>query len=355
MVSNLNKFDIEQIVFAPVRTSDEVGKNKSHELSNTQYFYAHILNKIDRINYFGKIRKIKNYIDDATSMEDIDVVHAHFLFSDGGVAYQLYKKYKIPYVVAIRNTDLNFFFKYFLHLRPYANKIIQNASKIIFLSNSYKDLFLRKYFVSFNKSIIEKKIKIIPNGIEDYWHYNSNDLPKLLDNFSILYVGNFTSNKNVLSTIKSVEKLRKNGFNIKLNILGGGGSDESKIINLSKIHDWINLYSKTNNKDEIKEVYRKSHIFCMPSKYETFGLVYIEALSQGLPIIYSKGQGVSGYFDEGIVGYGVNPCNVDDIVEKLELIINNYHSISSRTIKYSKEFMWNKIAQDYFDLYKIIL
>ena len=43
----------------------------------------------------------------------------------------------------------------------------------------------------------------------------------------------------------------------------------------------------------------------MPSRYETFGLVYGEAMSQGLPIIYSKGQGVDGYFKEGTVGYGV--------------------------------------------------
>lgn len=355
MISNLNKFDIKQDIYVPVRSSEEVGKNVNNELKNTKYFYAHILTKLDRINYFGKIKKTTNFIDNNSSINDIDVIHAHFLFSDGGIAYQLYKKYNKPYVVAIRNTDLNLFFKYFLHLRPYVNKILKNASTIIFLSNAYKDLFINKYIPLSDKIEIEKKIRIIPNGIEDFWHHNSPCLPKSLDNFSILYVGNFTPNKNVLLTIYSVAKLRMKGFNVTLNILGGGGSDEKKIRKLSTMHDWINLYSKTNNKEVIKEVYRKSHIFCMPSKYETFGLVYIEALSQGLPIIYTRGQGVSGYFKEGVVGYSVIPCDVDDVVKKLELIINNYHTISLNTTKYSKEFMWDKIVNDYISIYNSLL
>ena len=55
----------------------------------------------------------------------------------------------------------------------------------------------------------------------------------------------------------------------------------------------------------------------MPSFPETFGLVYVEAMSQGLPIIYTKGQGIDGYFEDGKVGYPVNTKDSNDIVKKL--------------------------------------
>lgn len=46
------------------------------------------------------------------------------------------------------------------------------------------------------------------------------------------------------------------------------------------------------DKTKIIDVYRDSDIFVMPSKFETFGLVYVEALTQGLHLIYTKGQGL---------------------------------------------------------------
>ena len=56
--------------------------------------------------------------------------------------------------------------------------------------------------------------------------------------------------------------------------------------------------------------YKSAHIFVMPSLTETFGIVFIEALSQGLPLIYTKGQGIDGYFPQGFVGYAYNPLDV---------------------------------------------
>ena len=47
----------------------------------------------------------------------------------------------------------------------------------------------------------------------------------------------------------------------------------------------------------------------MTSLGESFGLTYAEAMSQGVPVIYSKGQGFDGQFKEGVVGYHVDPLS----------------------------------------------
>jgi len=89
----------------------------------------------------------------------------------------------------------------------------------------------------------------------------------------------------------------------------------------------------------------------MPSLHETFGLVYIEAMSQGLPLIYSKGEGIDGYFKEGKVGYSVNFKDINDIIEKIELILDNYNNISKNCNDLVEKFSWERVAQTYNHVY----
>ena len=74
---------------------------------------------------------------------------------------------------------------------------------------------------------------------------------------------------------------------------------------------------------------RHHALFAMPSIYETFGLVYIEALSQNLPIIYGKGQGVDQLFSEkeSPVGIGVNAKSIEEIEQAIYTILNNQRNI----------------------------
>ncbi len=89
----------------------------------------------------------------------------------------------------------------------------------------------------------------------------------------------------------------------------------------------------------------------MPSITETFGLVYAEAMSQGLPVIYSKGQGFDQQFDNGQVGYAVNCFDINEISCRIQDILSNYNSISSNCLKNVSKFNWKKIIGDYVILY----
>ena len=93
----------------------------------------------------------------------------------------------------------------------------------------------------------------------------------------------------------------------------------------------------------------------MPSKYETFGLVYIEAMSQGIPVVYSSGQGIDGFFKDGEVGYSVSANNLEEYHNKIQLIIDNYDQISLNCTEKAKEFSWFDISIIYLKLYEQIL
>ena len=90
----------------------------------------------------------------------------------------------------------------------------------------------------------------------------------------------------------------------------------------------------------------------MISDKETFGITYIEAISQGIPIIYTKNTGFGGFFEEGIVGYAVNPYNFDDINIAITKIMGNHKFIIQNCINKSLLFNCDIIVKDLSDLYE---
>lgn len=354
MVTNLSTQGINQEVYVPVRTDEEIGKNQNRDLNNVNYKYSFILKKLDRINYFGKINKIEKDLTSSIDVENCDVIHAHFLFSDGGVAFNLHKEYGIPYIVAIRNTDINIFFKYFLHLRSFALDILKNASQIIFLTPKYYEYTFENYISKNLHADFIKKTSIVPNGVNPFWLENINKRDAFLkkDKITFLYVGDFSKNKNIQISIKALSKIYAKGKNIEFVLVGGGGDYNTEIRKLVVQHsNWIKLVERTNSLEELKGIYESADIFLMPSKYETFGLVYIEAMSQGLPIVYSTGQGVDGFFENGEVGFSVRSGDADDLIQKLYLIIDNYDTISANCNLKSRNFSWEDISKKYIGIY----
>src|SRR5690606_3295282 len=146
-----------------------------------------------------KIRK--NFLEHY-NLSEYDVVHAHSLFSNGYIAYLAYKKYKTPYITAVRNTDLDIFFKKMVHLRRLGVNILLNSQKIIFLSESYKNECIEKYIPQKFKSIIMEKAVVIPNGIDDYWFNNKLVVvpnQPFKKTINIIFVGNDSKRKNLNS------------------------------------------------------------------------------------------------------------------------------------------------------------
>ncbi|KDE67578.1 hypothetical protein FUSO6_10305, partial [Fusobacterium necrophorum DAB] len=249
---------------------------------------------------------------------------------------------------AIRNTDINIFFKYLFFLRKHGIKIMENADKIIFLSPTYKKECLNRYISAKYKEKFEKKMCIIPNGIDSFWIENLIIGKKKHEELRLIYVGSIDRNKNVKTTIMACKELRKKGYNVKFTIIG---DIIVKTINLNE--SFIN-YIPFCSKEKIKEYLSKNDIFVMPSKYETFGLVYAEALSQGLPIIYTKGQGFDEQIPEGIVGHSVRYDDIEEIVRKIILIYENYEKYSNNIKNFIHNFDWINISREYSNIYNDI-
>ena len=343
LMNEMQKNNIKFSVFAPCQYNYKYFGNESY-LNVVPCF-----NKYDRILFHYKYNKIYRALQKNDDIQEYDLLHAHSLFANGYIAYKIFKKYSIPYIVAVRNTDINVFFKYCISLRKLGLNIINNASKIIFISNSYKDILLNKYVSRGQRKVIEEKSIIMPNGIDDFFLKNQGKT-KYFDNnnLNLVYTGNIDKNKNLITTIKCCNKLLKNRYNVKLTVIGKIIAKRyKKTINK---YDFIN-YLGVKNKQEIVQEYKNINIFVMPSKHETFGLTYVEAMSQGLPVIYTKNEGFDGFFKDGEVGYAIKYNDYKEMNAKIELILKKYSQISNNCIKQSAQFNWADIAKKYIEIY----
>lgn len=89
-------------------------------------------------------------LEKCISVSEYDLIHAYYLFTDGNYARIISRKYNIPYVVAVRNTDVNVFFKHMIHLRCVGIKILKDARTVFFCRSHINGkfcirMFLQKY------------------------------------------------------------------------------------------------------------------------------------------------------------------------------------------------------------------
>lgn len=353
-VESLSLSGIKQTVYVPVRTQAEIGKYNP-EKENIFIYYDFILRKADRLFYQQKINKIYKSLAKKIDFNDYSVTHAHFLFSDGGAAQKIKKKHGIPYIVAVRNTDVNFFFKYMIHLRKKGFKILKEAENIIFITPMYINS-LKKYLGDKNFSLIKHKIKIIPNGLDNFWIENKTQKSKtkLNNPIRILYVGDLSLNKNLKNTIEAINLLNKSGQNYQFTVVGDGGNGAKLTKKLFHQFDYVNYLGKISDLQTLLNHYKKANIFVMPSKKETFGIVFLESMSQSTPVIYSKGQGIDGYFLKNMPGTAVEAFSVKSIAEGIRKIESNYTYFSKNCLSHIDEFSWKNISNKYIEIYKKI-
>ena len=153
--------------------------------------------------------------------------------------------------------------------------------------------------------------------------------------------------------IEAFYKAFKDKKDIKLLIVGDG-EEQNNLQNLIKrlnLNSQIKLYGKANRK-EVANLLAKSDAFVLSSYQETFGVVLIEALASGLPIVATKSGGVESIVTSKKIGY-LSDINADDLANALQNLYNNYNSFDKEFLReyaiknFSKEVVVKKLKNIY--------
>lgn len=338
-------------MYVPTPYDREVPIRPLHS-ENAKIIYSGDYRYFERWNYHGKRSRIVRSLASQVDLTSVSLMHAHHLFTAGGVAYELKRMYNIPYVVAVRNTDINWFFRYALHLRKLGVRMLCEAARIVFISPSGLQ-GLRRYIPARLWPVVANKSLVIPNGVDGFWLNNifHRTGRSKKDPIKLLYVGQITRNKNVQAVISVATELEKRGLPTEVCIVGDGPYAHRIRRIAARDYKTAKILGRIDCTEKLMELYRASDIFIMPSWTETFGLVYIEAMSQGLPIIYTCGQGIDGFFDDGYVGYACDPRNSKQMADRVTRIVRDFDQMSKRCTEIVDRFSWSVIATQYDNLY----
>lgn len=356
----LRQRGIEQDVFVPFdgrEYSVEEQNNivQSYKMKEVRIKTLPIKTVWDRVFYYKKIRKYVSALKKEFVCSDFILLHAHSLYSDGGVAYQFFKEYKIPYIVAVRTTDTEFFMKYYKWLSLRAKAILSNAARIVFISTDLKYKTIKLLYK--NRTDIDwlDRCTIIPNGVNDFWLENryKSKLIAGKNQINILQVSRLNRRKNVDKSILAIKELLSREINVQLFVAGEGRERDSleALIRDNGLEKSVKLIGFLSERSDMLKLYRESDIFLMPSEGETFGISYIEALTQGLPVIGLKKTGVSAYFKDKEVGEFLETASPSVIADAIERIMQNYEQISKNCIYETEQFDWKNITNLYIEMY----
>ena len=341
----LKEAGLEQEVFVPEKNAGDIGKNTP---KGVRTHVKLTVKKTDAIFFFRKAQRSVPEIERCVDMKTVDMIHAHTLFTDGSIAEKLSQKTGVPYMLTLRYSDIGVIWKYEPHLRPMARRILRGAKHIVFLSEAAKAGVMDEWLSEKDRALLAKKAAIVPNGIKPEW-LTGTPRAALHDPVRVGFAGLINQRKRPLDVANAVHKANEAGARRYVLHACGKGPLEEQFKALLRPED--TYVGRVNGMDAMKEFYKDCDMLLVPSEAETFGMVYLEAMSQGVPVLYTRGQGFDGQFPEGAAGFSVACGDVQEQAARIAEICEGYAERSARCVELSRGYAWPLVAQRWMKLY----
>ena len=203
--------------------------------------------------------------------------------------------------------------------------------------------------------------RIIPNGINlDRFSVQPQLIPGLNDGkLNILFVGRMEKRKGLRYLLEAYAKIKWDFKDIRLLVVGPGNLDKDcyRVLSERNIQDVTFLGSVSYQ--DLPRYYWSADICCSPATgRESFGMVLLEAMASGRPVVASRIEGYSAVLDHGEQGLLVPPRDSDSLAEALTLLIRNPElriQMAKRGRKTVEQYRWEKVSRQVMDYYLQLL
>ena len=262
-------------------------------------------------------RNAKKALENLLDEVDIDIIHGHYLFPAGAAAVEIGKKYSIKTYVTAHGSDMFELYKSQPLMRSTIKNVLKDADGVFAVSNA-----LKNEIIATGVDGIADKIRISWNSVDiNRFSTKENDSFKkeydLSDKPVVLFVGNLIKRKNVESIIEA-KKISHCDYYL---VIVGEGPLYKKLT--KKVEDEnISDVIFTGSRDDVENIIPSCDVLILPSFSESFGLVLIEALACGKPVIGSNVGGISEIINDD-VGLLVNPNKISTITKAIDTIISD--------------------------------
>lgn len=252
---------------------------------------------------------------------NIDIFHFHF----GITAIPLFKyciRIRVPYVVTEHASGINLIKKNTIRYRRFL-QLYSNAAGIITVSKSLHDILLDRFCIE--STIIHNIVDV------DSFNLKNQELKK--DCFRFVSSGHLLKDKGFDILIRAFKLLHNKHNEVKLVIMGDGNYKLKLIdlVNELELGKSVCFYGQYL-RAEFNNILNESDVFVLASLHETFGLVYIEAMATGTPVIATKCGGPSEFVND-YNGRLVDINDVDGLFENMDFFYENSSMFNSLKIR----------------------
>lgn len=292
-------------------------KTENGNLSEYVFTTTRTIPVLNQFNYLIRTLRFLNH--EIIASHKIDIIHSHLSYPAGFLGVLLQKSKKIPAVVT-EHSRISNYHRSWIH-KQFVRYTLKNACNIISVSNSLRDEILL---------IVNRPVSVIHNiiDINKFKLSTSNQEKKVVFGF-LGGLGN--NNKGLDLLIKSLASLESKEFILNI---GGKGELLEGYMRMAKEYGIGNNCQFLGEipHDKISEFYSKLDLFILASRYETFGMVLIEAMACGIPVISTKCGGPQEIVTEA-TGILVEKENSKELTAALNIMSDNigkYNKVSIR-------------------------
>lgn len=335
---------------------------------------------IPRDNFLEVVDEFSENILKRIKKEKIqyDIIHTNYWFS-GIIGIKIAKSIKKPLVHVyhsigqIRFESLDKLKlqeannKFFKQRIAYEKEIAVRADRIIATSTIEKKIVKNLFGINCDK------VEVIPIGV-DMKIFNpikkrqTKELVKANSIKTILYVGRIEWRKGVGTLLYAFREVIGKYPNSRLQIIGGGRSKTTKKLEefecnrLKKIADELGIGDKVfflgaKKQKQLCRYYSLSDVCVVPSYYEPFGIVPLESMACGIPVVASRTGGLQFSIKDGKTGHLAEPRNYKDLAKKIITTLKNgkkfYEANCIKRI--TNNFVWERIALQYKDFFNKLI
>ena len=285
-----------------------------------------------------------------------DIIHAHVALPDGYAGMISAKKYKKPLIVTIHGQDFQQTIYKNKKCKKNIEKIINFSKKTIVVSNKLKGIGETKL------NINPQRLITVPNGIdiEDIYQKKTSLTEKYQGKKIILSISNLIKIKGIDYNIKAIANLKKKYPDLIYLIIGAGG--ERKNLENSarelKIENYVEFLGLLPH-NKTMEYVSICDIFSLPSWNEGFGIVYLEAMAYSKPVIACSGQGIEDIIRHKETGILVEPKNINNLTEEMNLLLSNTEKAKEMGERGKKivmeNYTWSQVAAKIIKIYQNII
>lgn len=298
---------------------------------------------IPKTNYFIYIWSIKQAFKQLKENWRPDIIHAH-VYSAGVPAVLLGRKYKTPVIITEHSSSFPRHTLSRLNILK-AKFAMNRATMILPVSDD-----LRKHIESYG---ICNKFKVIPNVVDTELFYPNLVISKSTTK-RMLLVALLSPVKGISYLLEALSKLKNKREDFVLDIVGDGPNREEyeELTRKMGLEGKVKFHG-LKSKKEVAEFMRKCDFFILPSLTETFGVVYIEAMACGKPIIASDLPVLRELINKerGIL---VPPEDIDTLKKAIDYMLDHYQDYSSEKIsQYAKDnFSYETVGRMLLKIYQ---